>query len=273
MQPELEEGVRRIAEDRTSGSLDLAIAAIDLLSYEKSPPLPVIRELASKLTAAHPDMVAVRNAVQFCLLSREDSDAGTVRYADAVKAFRRFVETSRPRAARQLLKVIDRPVAVATLSHSSSVLEALEHLRGRRQLLSITVLESLPGGEGRLTIEALRASGDTTVLAPDTDLEAVAATADVVLLGADAIYADGGIANKVLSRALAERANAAAKPVYVVAESIKLDHRRKSGEAGISPGSLFEIVPPEFLTAISTERGVLKPAQVAALASPPEDSS
>jgi len=265
VRPDLEAEVRRIAADRTSGSLDLALAAVDLMAYETDPPPAVLRELAAALTAAQPDMIAVRNAVRSCLSARMDSVAGRGSYPDAISEFRRSLVTSRSRTARRLLEVIDRPVAVATLSRSSTVLEALDHLRASGRLRSVTVLESIPGGEGRLTTETLREHVDEVRLAPDEELETVAASSDVVVLGADALFQDGGILNKVLSRRLAERALEAGRRVYAVVETIKLDRHRRSPEWSPGARSLFEVVPPQLLTAIATEVGVFNPNEIASL--------
>jgi len=259
--PEVEAGLRRLAEDRTSGSLELALAAIDLMGYGPNPDPEVLRKLAHDIAAAQPAMAAVRNAAFFCLTARQDSIAYRVNYLDAVKAFRRFVETSRPKAGRQFLKMVEGAASVVTLSHSSTVLEALRLLHGRHALTSVIVLESLPGGEGRATVEALRAEGILAEMRPDGEHASAVAASDLVLLGADTIYRDGGVANKVGSRALAVAAREAGKRVYVVTETIKLDHTRPSSAATFPPGALFEVLPPSLLDGIATERGVLPPSR------------
>jgi translation initiation factor eIF-2B subunit delta len=262
--PGVEAGLARIASDRESGALELALAAIDVMADAGDLPRRELEAVADALAAAQPGMAAVRNAAYSCVYQRGEADLGRVNYRDALKAFRRFVETSRPRAGRQLAKVVSQPAAVATLSWSSTVLEALRLLRGRRVLTRVAVLESLPGGEGKRTAAALSGEGIAAVWVRDDAVVETVNDCDLVLLGADTLLRDGGIVNKVRSRDLAAAARAAGKRVLVVAETIKLDVHHDAADAPV-PGR-FEVVPAALLTSVATERGVLPPSRLAELA-------
>ena len=249
--------VRRLAEDRTSGALELAIAAIDVMGRAETLSLEEVEALARSLAAAQPAMAAVRNAAYYCLEAFREASRGGASSRASVRLFRHYVETSRPRAGRQLAKVVQGEVTVATLSYSSTVVAAMELLHGRHQLRSVTVLESSPGGEGAKTAAALKELGVRAELAPDAAFADVAETCDLAVFGADTILRDGGIINKVGTATLARAALLAGKRAYAVAETIKLDHTRDTADVALGPESLFEVVPPEALTAIATERGVL----------------
>ena len=108
----------------------------------------------------------------------------------------------------------------------------------------------------------LKELGMAVLLQKDEGAAAVAAACDVAVVGADTILRDGGIVNKVGSVGVARAAKAAGKPVYACAETIKLDITRESTDIRLDATSLFEVVPPELLTGIATERGVLRPAQI-----------
>ncbi len=249
--------VRRLAEDRTSGALELAIAAIDVMERAEALSLEEAEALARSLAATQPAMAAVRNAAYFCLEALRDASRAGAPYRAAVRLFRHYVETSRPRAGRQLAKVVQGQVSVVTLSYSSTFLAAMELLHGRHQLRSVTVLESLPGGEGRRTAASLEELGITAETVLDAAFAEVAGTCDLAVFGADTVLRDGGVINKVGTATLARAALFAGKRAYALAETIKLDHTRDTADVALGPDSLFEVVPPEALTAIATERGVL----------------
>jgi len=251
-----DEAVRGFAGDRTSGALELTLRAIDLMAGAADRSEKEVDALAHSLAAAQPAMAGVRNAAQFCAKALKDSRRGGVSYTATVSQFRRYVETSRPRAGRQLLKVVPGEVSVLTLSYSSTVIAALELLHGRHQVITVTVLESLPGGEGKSTADRVQEMGMAVKTAPDSRRDEAVEGCDLVLLGADAILRDGGIVNKVGSLELARAARAAGKRLYVCAETIKLDLSADS-TLQLPPGSWFEVVPPELVAGIATERGVL----------------
>jgi len=105
---------------------------------------------------------------------------------------------------------------------------------------------------------------------------------NVVLVGADRIAANGDVANKVGTYSLAVLARHHAIPMFVAAPSSSIDFSMRNGKeipieqrggrevsepfgTAIAPGETevyspaFDITPSEFVTAIITEAGVLRP--------------
>jgi methylthioribose-1-phosphate isomerase len=103
-----------------------------------------------------------------------------------------------------------------------------------------------------------------------------------VIVGADRIAANGDTANKIGTYSLAVLAERHAIPFYVAAPTSTIDHGTKSGSeipveqrneeevthvAGIRIAAegvkvyapAFDVTPHQFITAIVTEAGVLKP--------------
>jgi methylthioribose-1-phosphate isomerase len=101
-----------------------------------------------------------------------------------------------------------------------------------------------------------------------------------VLTGADRIAANGDVANKIGTYALAVLASRHELPFYVVAPTSTIDLATASGE-GIpieerdaaeltsrfeARNPAFDVTPAELVTAIVTERGVHRPPYEASLA-------
>ena len=156
------------------------------------------------------------------------------------------------------------PVKLVTLSFSSSVLRALEVARA--SVAELLVLESCPGGEGRELARSASRFVRSVQLLPDRDLPLAVRASDLGIIGADTVFPDGSVLNKVLSAGLAELLNREQKPLYVLTTSWKfLPHPgatpSPSGRYQLtkSEQERFEQVPSGQITAIITEQrtGVL----------------
>jgi methylthioribose-1-phosphate isomerase len=164
------------------------------------------------------------------------------------------------------------------------VLEA--HRAGRLEMLWIDETRPLLQGSRLTAFEARRAGLPHQVL-PDAAAASLfaAAQVDLVVIGADRIAADGSVANKVGSYGLAVLARHHQVPFVVVAPVSTIDlatadgaaiviEQRPAGEVthlagqAIAPAGsaaynpAFDVTPPELVTAIVTERGVIHPVTV-----------
>jgi methylthioribose-1-phosphate isomerase len=163
------------------------------------------------------------------------------------------------------------------------------HRAGRLAKLWIDETRPLLQGARLTTYEARRAGLPHAVLADSAAASLMAAGAvDVILTGADRIAADGSVANKVGTYALAVLARHHRVPFVVVAPVSTIDpatpdgaaievERRPAAEvtslAGIpvAPGGTeaynpaFDVTPPGLITAIVTERGVTEPSAAGTL--------
>ena len=188
-------------DDRTSGAVELAERAIGILeSAERSGRSPgQVRRLANRLSRAHPAMGAVWNAV---------------RSTDR-RAFLRELRLGVAAAARHARCLIPQGAHVVTISYSSTVVAVL----GRHDL-TVTIAQSLPGGEGQKTARLLRRQGARVRVVPDTLMCESLAAAHLALVGADAVT-PRLVVNKVGTRMLALAARDARRPCYVVADRSK----------------------------------------------------
>ncbi len=158
------------------------------------------------------------------------------------------------------------------------------HRAGRLAQLWIDETRPLLQGARLTAWEARRAGLPHAVLADSAAASLLAAgQVDLVLTGADRIAADGSVANKVGTYGLAVLARHHSVPFVVVAPVSTVDSRTpRTGARSRSstgpprrspawPGSrsrrpaaqaynpAFDVTPPELITAIVTERGVIQP--------------
>ncbi|MDZ7701614.1 MAG: hypothetical protein U5J98_05850 [Halobacteriales archaeon] len=214
-----------------------------------------VEAAAEALLDARPAMAALRNRVNRAMAGAGSPAAveraateGLVRAAKADAG-----------AAELAAGTIDGG-RVLTLSRSGTVRRALLAARP-----AVEVLASLPGGEGHGVAEALADAGLTVGSHPDAAVydRCRSGAVDAVLVGADAVTPDGGVVNKVGSRAAALAAGCADVPFYAVCASDKV---RPAGSIEPPHEPLFDLTPPAFVTAVLTERGRLTAEAVRAVA-------
>ena len=311
------QAVAAIRDDRTSGAGALARQCLALLSKsgEKAPAKSaselqnILDSRAAKLVAARPSMAPVGNLVAQWTASvdrfdassgsgldrlrtvatetanriRTESEATTVRVSELVCDYmHKFLESG------QKDREPDRKPTVLTLSWSGVVAEALAGLHGLD--VDIVVAESRPLNEGADLARYLADRGLSVTLITDAQLALFADRVDMALCGADTLYADGAILNKVGTRLMALAMADADRPVVVACESFKLalaDKREPEidappleempgDELGYGPSPSFDIrniyfeeTPARLITCWCTENGVTHdPAGLAAIAIP-----
>jgi translation initiation factor 2B subunit (eIF-2B alpha/beta/delta family) len=152
---------------------------------------------------------------------------------------------------------------VLTHSASATVREALLHTPPARAICTV----SEPIGEGRAFAEELRSEGLNIELVEDADAPAALDDATLFLLGADTVFRDGTLCNKIGTTALAEAAAARDTPVVVACEIVKLAPIEAAAAPGQSEAerALFELTPPHLITEFVTEEGSVSSDGVGAL--------
>ena len=146
-----------------------------------------------------------------------------------------------------------KDAVVLTHSASATVREALVHTPPARVICTV----SEPVGEGRAFSEDLRGEGLNVDLVEDADAPAALDDATLFLVGADTVFRDGTLNNKIGTTALAEAAAARNVPTVVACEIIKLApiEAASAPEPSEAERALFELTPPELLSEIVTEEG------------------
>jgi translation initiation factor eIF-2B subunit delta len=213
--------------------------------------------LAAEWLVAHPEATTGASRPETCRMLRETRPAmsGFARLADSLQQGESAADlTTRIRGADDAIArrfgeriAATGPVKVVTLSWSSMVFRALS--ANRQWIEELHVLRSEPGGEGAVSAERAGEAGLRTMLHADNAMAAAVASSHIGVLGADTVFADGAILNKVLSLALARALGAEGKPLYVLASSWKHSPQRSADyEPDDRDRPLLELVPGELIT-------------------------
>jgi len=183
--------------------------------------------LAKRMCRARPTMVVIEMVVRSLIYDFErraqQSDSATQAY-NALASLslgmkdefediaRRVVLNFRTRFSR-----LRHPMVI---SYSSRVLQTIggSGASGRQ----VTVCESRTAYEGRRTARLLAASVASVTLITEAQIGIAMNDCDSVVLGCDAVYADGSIINKTGSYLLALAAKAKKRPVIVLGDTYKL---------------------------------------------------
>ena len=283
--PRISQAIETISQDRTHGAGWLARDAANVLTHslEDCPArtaaefLSYLREVATALAQAQPSMAAVTNAVGAVVLAAgQKAPGGLPAMRRAASAQGRQIVDNWDKACRRIVRHAEGTLprgAIMTHSYSATTFAILERLASKGSPIIVT--ESAPLNEGR-TVARLLARLDVPVtLISDAQAAAFIPEAAAVLVGADTVFANGAVVNKVGTCALAFLARNARIPFYVATETLKVapgrpeTARRAPAEKqpGLAiPAVYFDLTPPRLVTALITEEGVFAPKEIRPLA-------
>jgi translation initiation factor 2B subunit (eIF-2B alpha/beta/delta family) len=248
---ELSDRVEYIAADTQHGASWLAKEALETLVeavQRGEDPL----ETARALVRARPAIGSIAGALGRVLVAGRTPE----QLAEEAHA----VVAGRERAAATIAVILSQELAgkvVMTHSASATAREALIHAEVDRVVCTV----SEPVGEGRAFSEELAATGLATDLVADEDANRAVGTVDLLLLGADTVFRDGSLVNKIKTNGLAKAAKKAGVPVVVACEVLKLapDDPYEPNEDRV------DLTPPHLIERYVTEEGACAPDDIAAL--------
>lgn len=270
----LEERVQELRQDRRHGASWMARRAVETLVEVAAEEARTSDELLARLLAAgrelaesRPGVGAVEGAVGRLLSAGyhhahlSPSDLRSLIREEAHS----LTEGRRRAAASIAIQLRERLTEAFVLTHSASatVREALVHFPPEHVVCTV----SAPLEEGRAFAEELRAEGLSVELVDDADATDKLAHATLLLVGADTVFRDGTLCNKIGTRRLAEAASAEGVPMVVASEVIKLAPF-DSDEAPELPAhvrALFDLTPAHLIDHIVTEDGTYRSDEVGAL--------
>jgi ribose 1,5-bisphosphate isomerase len=265
----LAERVDELRSDRYHGGSWMARQAVEALAELASEPARSAPDLLERLdvagrelAASRPAMGAIAGAVGRVLAAAHHA-AHLVpeELSRLVQEEVRGLVGSRDRAAAAIAIQLRPALAEAfVLTHSASATVREAVLRAPPELLFCTV--SAPFEEGRAFAEELESSGIEVELVDDAEAEEVLERASLFLIGADTVYRDGAVCNKVGTQPLAEAAQRLGVRTVIACEVIKL--------APIDPPEriedvYFDVTPPELVDEIVTEEGAYPSDEVRSL--------
>lgn len=163
---------------------------------------------------------------------------------------------------------------------SSAAFKVIETAWRRGKKIKVYVTETRPRFQGRITAERLGRLGIPVILIIDSAVRHFMNDVDRVLVGADAVSANGAVVNKIGTSLMALAARESRTHFFVAAESYKFSPETMFGELVrieerdasevILPSEIkcqnisvsnpsFDVTPPEYIDLIITERGIIPP--------------
>lgn len=287
----IEQRLGQILRDQEHGAAFLAREALKVMRLVTEDsridgPAAFLKELGRlsfRLISLRPSMSSpIANAVvrAFHGISRV---AGTTSDVTALRqATQRIIEDllavcreNVNRAAEQASQLVPEGTTLLTHSYSETCLSSLRACKPKNPRIYVT--ESRPLFEGRKTAAGLREAGIDVTLLTDAQAGHFMAKMDLVLVGADTVFADGSILNKMGTYLIALSANDQGVPFHVVCDSWKFRiegdvpclEEKDPAEVVTDPETnaarnvYFDITPARLVTSLVTEEGEISPSQVA----------
>lgn len=268
--------IRGIAADSKSSATELLGRSLQLLRAAAAGGADTLADVANELCRAQPAMAGLRTAAA---LAHGAADPVAAIDEFAVRVERAPSQIAAHALALVKLRATDGPLHLVTISKSRPV-EMTIRLAAAEQDVLVSCAEGRPAKEGRDLARALADTGIQVDLYSDAGIASVVASADALLVGADAISSTSFI-NKVGTSALCALAAATGRPAYVLVGREKILPDDVFGALTLRPGGphevwrepvpgvhvrnpYFEVIPLSFLAAVVTEAGVLQPSEVSA---------
>jgi len=276
-------GAGRIAREAAAA---LAGAADAFSGRDAREFLDYMERVAAFMREARPTAVSLPNAISFVMRRLRDARPADVDAGRAIvkAAAREFIEYS-SRAVDAIGELGARRLrngdVVMTHCHSSAAAAVLSEARRAGKINRVYVKETRPRLQGLTAARILGEAGLDVVLIPDSAVRYFMKDVDRVIVGADAVAANGAVVNKIGTSVVALAAKEARVNFYVAAETYKFSPKTIVGElvpiefrdpaevAGKGwvadhPGievmnPAFDVTPAEYIDAIITERGVMSP--------------
>ncbi len=281
----MDEHISRMMEDfchdNTSGSTGLlrkAVSLAKILIESADDVTSGLLQLWKAIEDCHPGMEALSSFSS--MLGKVASSGGPEvnmikKVREWMDGFERKLDHEISGICENLEKFLKRKSTVLTLSRSETVISLIEELSAKGLVTRVVITESRPACEGVSVAKELMQKGIRTTLVVDAMADLMVAEADLAIIGADTVFSDRTVMNKIGSRSLALSCRDRKKPFYVVCGTGKLSERKISDfsqierpvDEVISLGKengpdvrnlYFELVEPSLITAIVTEDEVIE---------------
>lgn len=283
----------KIRKLEVQGARNVAISAIKALEALARKTTAETRiEFMEELTEAREVLFAsrsteplMRNALRWIISEVENSgkekvDILTKIVTSSSIQFLKNLEASKKSIAEIGAKRIRDSMLVFTHCHSSTVTDIFRKAKEDGKEFEVVCTETRPFFQGRITAKELLSLGIKTTFIVDSAARSLMRKVDLVIVGADAITAEGNVINKIGTGTIALLAHEARKPFYVVAELLKFDPATVCGDyAQIeerSPKEVWEDAPEklevlnpafdvtrrDFIHGVICEEGIIPPHAV-----------
>jgi len=226
------DAVRSLRSDTRSGASELIARGARVLrdhaegsrSRSAKAYLASLAKVGLMVADAQPAMAPFIHLADAALKAADGApDLAAARVA-ATAAVDDFVEAAgedRTRTARTAARLVRADSVVLVYSRSSTIEAALLRAAGEGRRFTVICPEARPAMEGRVLARRLAEAGIPVTACVDSAAFSVFPTADMVLVGADAVV-PVGLINKIGTSGLALLASGSGVPVYCVAGRLKM---------------------------------------------------
>ncbi len=294
--PEVVKIANNIRDMKIRGAAEIGRAAVYALSLvaQKSPAsnaeelVKHLEEASKLILATRPTAVTLPNGIQYIMhRARTALQSGASLEAlreTVIKSAQHFIKSSQ-QAIKKIGEIGARRIrdgdVILTHCNSSAAISIIltAHRQGKR--ISVYATETRPRFQGRLTAKILHDAGVPVTLIIDSAVRYFMHEVDKVVVGADAVTANGAVVNKIGTSMIALSAHEARVRVFVAAETYKfspytalgelVEIEERPAEEVVPPeffkecpnvkvrNPAFDVTPPEFIDIIITEKGVIPP--------------
>ncbi|RWR95853.1 translation initiation factor eIF-2B subunit alpha-like protein [Cinnamomum micranthum f. kanehirae] len=222
----------------------------------------------------------MRYVTRTSALEYEDFNAAKSRLIERAEKFGEISLKARRTIAMLSQDFIFDGCAILVHGFSRVVLEVLKTAASSGKLFRVFCTEGRPDWTGVRLSKELAALGVPVKLLIDSAVAYIMDEVDMVFVGADGVVESGGIINMMGTYHIALVAHSMSKPVYVAAESYKFARLCPLDQKDLAPAhrpinfgvpiptgvevetSARDYTPPQYLTLLFTDLGVLTPSVV-----------
>lgn len=239
-------------------------------------------EAARLLISTRPTAVSLPNAVRAVMKYKGDSvDEAKANIKELADGFILNSETAVLKIGEIGAHRIRDGDTIMTHCNSSAAISIMAAAHKDGKNITVIATESRPRWQGHLTIRQLDETGIKTSLIVDSAVRYFMKEVDLVVMGADAVTANGSVINKIGTSHLALAAHEARKNVVIAAETYKFSPKSLLGElieieernssevmadeklrkfSNVSvKNPAFDVTPREYIDLICTEVGAIPP--------------
>lgn len=271
--------IMNLKADNISGSEEIVRKAIQIIKQqishnpEKYITMNDLIVMLREIIKIKKEMVALRNVLIYFI----DFFQLGVKVEDIADRVLEKLDNQRESLSDKLVPILSKCKTILTYSRSSTFVYSLFKLtefKTKEDLPELVIFESRPALEGKkLALEASKAGFKVNYLV-DAAIGLAMKTfkPDIVLIGADAIFPNGNVANKIGCHSLGTFASQYQVPMYVASTTLKLHMKvipfaiqsYKSTEVWSKdkPESVkifnpyFELIPANLIHGFITEFGI-----------------
>jgi ribose 1,5-bisphosphate isomerase len=280
--------IRGAGEIARSAAQALLIAAQESKAKDIDSFINELESVARYMLNTRPTAVSLPNSIRYIMLRVKAAKSRGLSLEElkslAINTAKEFIENSRM-AIQRIGEIGARRIKsgdiIMTHCNSSAAISVIKTAWRQNKDIRVFVTESRPRFQGRLTAKELSEAGIPVSLIVDSAARFFMKKIDEVIVGADAITANGAVVNKIGTSMIALAAHEARVRFFVAAETYKFSPETMIGElvsieerdpSEVMPleelktmknitvkNPAFDVTPPEYIDLIITEKGIIPP--------------